>query len=50
MFMPFYTTKSGGSGIGLALVQKIAIGHGGHINVESKEGEGSTFRMFLPIE
>jgi two-component system sensor histidine kinase HydH len=50
IFMPFYTTKQGGSGIGLALVQKIVMGHGGNITVESKEGEGSTFRMFLPIE
>jgi len=50
IFMPFYTTKQGGSGIGLALVQKIVIGHGGNITVESKEGEGSTFKLFLPVE
>jgi two-component system sensor histidine kinase HydH len=50
IFMPFYTTKQGGSGIGLALVQKIVMGHGGNITVESKEGEGSTFRIFLPME
>ncbi|MDI6727734.1 MAG: ATP-binding protein [Thermodesulfovibrionales bacterium] len=48
IFMPFYTTKEKGSGIGLALVQKIVMGHGGNITVESKEGEGSTFRVFLP--
>jgi two-component system sensor histidine kinase HydH len=48
IFMPFYTTKEKGAGIGLALVQKIVMGHGGNISVESKGGEGSTFRMFLP--
>lgn len=48
IFMPFYTTKEGGSGIGLALVQKIVMGHGGNITVESEEGKGSTFRIFLP--
>ena len=46
--MPFYTTKERGAGIGLALVQKIAMGHGGNVSVESREGEGSTFRLFLP--
>jgi signal transduction histidine kinase len=50
IFMPFYTTKNGGSGIGLALAQKIIMGHGGNISVESKEGEGSLFRLFLPME
>lgn len=48
IFMPFYTTKERGAGIGLALVQKIAMGHGGNVSVESREGEGSTFRFFLP--
>ncbi len=50
IFMPFYTTKNGGSGIGLALAQKIIAGHGGNINVQSKEGYGSTFSVFLPSE
>ncbi|MGD0281050.1 MAG: HAMP domain-containing sensor histidine kinase [Dissulfurispiraceae bacterium] len=49
IFMPFYTTKSRGSGIGLALVQKIALAHGGSVSVNSKEGKGSTFRLFLPV-
>ena len=49
IFMPFYTTKSSGSGIGLALVQKIALVHGGSVSVNSKEGKGSTFRVFLPL-
>lgn len=50
IFMPFYTTKEVGSGIGLALVQKIVMGHGGSISVESGEGKGATFRLFLPGE
>ncbi len=49
IFMPFYTTKSRGTGIGLALVQKIALAHGGSVSVNSKEGKGSTFRLFLPL-
>lgn len=48
IFMPFYTTKDKGTGIGLALSQKIVIAHGGNITVQSKEGEGSIFRLFLP--
>ena len=50
IFMPFYTTKSKGSGIGLALVQKIALAHGGSISVESTEVRGSTFRLLLPVQ
>ena len=49
IFMPFYTTKNRGAGIGLALVQKIALAHGGSVSVNSKEGKGSTFRLSLPI-
>lgn len=50
IFMPFYTTKQGGVGIGLALVQKIVTEHGGNISVKSMEGKGSTFKLFLPKE
>jgi two-component system sensor histidine kinase HydH len=48
IFLPFYTTKQEGIGLGLALVQKIIVSHGGSIEVESKEGEGSVFRIVLP--
>ncbi len=50
IFLPFYTTKQEGIGLGLALVQKIIVSHGGTIEVESKEGEGSVFRIVLPAE
>ncbi|MEW5745737.1 MAG: ATP-binding protein [Nitrospirota bacterium] len=50
VFMPFFTTKSGGAGIGLALVHKIVTAHGGTVAVESGEGRGSTFRVVLPLQ
>jgi PAS domain S-box-containing protein len=49
IFLPFYTTKPQGTGLGLALVQKIIVSHGGSIEVESKEGEGTSFRIILPV-
>jgi PAS domain S-box-containing protein len=49
LFTPFFTTKERGTGLGLAIVQKIAEEHGGKIGVESVEGEGTSFRVYLPI-
>lgn len=48
IFNPFFTTKSDGVGLGLAIVSKIVDEHGGHILVESRPGEGSVFLVYLP--
>jgi signal transduction histidine kinase len=49
IFNPFFTTKSDGIGFGLAIISKILDEHGGRITVESALGEGSVFRVFLPL-
>jgi signal transduction histidine kinase len=49
IFNPFFTTKSSGVGLGLAIVSKIVDEHGGQITVESDVGQGSVFRVFLPM-
>lgn len=48
IFNPFFTTKSEGVGLGLAIVNKIIDEHGGQIAVESSQGDGSVFRVYLP--
>ena len=49
LFEPFHTTKSGGHGIGLAVVKRIVDAHGGRIDVSSKPGEGTCFRLVFPL-
>jgi signal transduction histidine kinase len=47
-FDPFYTTKFLGRGMGLAVVHGILRSHGGHIQILSGQGTGSTFQILLP--
>ena len=49
LFQPFFTTKKKGSGLGLMIVQRIIREHAGRIDVESKPGKGTTFRVWLPL-
>ncbi len=50
LFVPFFTTKPGGSGIGLALSRQIAEGHGGSLTLENRSGDrGARARLWLPV-
>ena len=48
LFVPFKSTKKGGTGLGLAEVHKIVTLHKGKISVESQKGKGTRFRLFFP--
>lgn len=51
LFVPFYTTKQGGSGIGLVLSRQIAEGHGGTLELENRgEGVGARARLIIPMD
>jgi two-component system, NtrC family, sensor histidine kinase HydH len=50
IFEPFFSRKRKGTGLGLAIVHQIVIGHRGEISVESRPGEGTTFRIRLPLD
>jgi signal transduction histidine kinase len=49
IFLPFYTTKSDGTGLGLAVVQKVALQHGGSIEARNRAAGGAEFLLWLPL-
>ncbi|MBI5191992.1 MAG: PAS domain S-box protein [Nitrospirae bacterium] len=50
IFVPFYTTKENGSGLGLSIVHRVIEEHGGRIFVKSKPGKGTQFTLYIPAE
>lgn len=50
IFRPFYSTKPGGTGLGLSFCRRVVEEHGGEIMVTSRPGKGSTFSVRLPVE
>ena len=50
IFVPFYTTKAEGTGLGLALVQKIAVQHGGSVEARNRAEGGAEFILWLPLK
>lgn len=50
IFNPFFTTRATGTGLGLAIVHRIVDAHGGHVQVRSKEGEGTRIELCFPPE
>ncbi|MGY4421936.1 putative ATPase/signal transduction histidine kinase [Bradyrhizobium sp. JR6.1] len=50
LFEPFYTTKSGGLGVGLSICRSIIVGHGGRLWVTTNEPRGAVFQFTVPID
>jgi len=50
VFRPFYSNKSGGTGLGLSLTRRIVQEHGGSLDFHSEPGRGTTFRLQLPVK
>jgi len=48
VFQPYHTTKTGGHGLGLMIVQRILREHGGQVGIESKEGVGTVVTLQFP--
>ncbi len=50
LFRPYFTTKKQGTGLGLFVIRNIVEAHGGSVRVESQLGQGTTFRVLLPVK
>lgn len=50
IFDPFFTTKEKGTGLGMAIAHNLIQGHGGDIQIVDEPGQGSTFRIVLPLK
>lgn len=50
IFSPYFTTKSGGTGLGLPTTRRIIEAHGGRLELYSEVGQGSSFRIVLPVD
>ena len=48
IFDLYFTTKETGTGLGLSIVQRVVMEHGGWVDVDSIQGGGTTFRIYLP--
>ncbi len=49
VFVPFFTTKAGGSGVGLTLARQIALAHGGRLEHGARPGGGAVFKLWFPV-
>jgi signal transduction histidine kinase len=49
LFQPFFTTRKTGTGLGLLIIRRIIREHGGEIELESREGEGTKVKIYLPL-
>lgn len=48
IFRPYFTSKSDGTGMGLSIIHDLLHSHAGHVRIESKQGRGSTFTLYIP--
>ena len=49
VFERYHTTKKTGTGLGLAVVERVVLAHNGRVQIESEAGVGTTFTVYLPL-